>query len=69
MDMGYVFFMAEADGDLPTRAGRINAVIKELKEYPYSEIPFSEYERILEEHDLSYEKLTEREKRLIDASI
>ena len=33
-NMSYYFYMAEAEGLLPTRAGKINAVINAVKEYP-----------------------------------
>lgn len=69
MDMSYYFFMAEAEGLLPTRAGKINAVINDIKAYPRPEIGFSEFQRILESHGLRYEELTTRERRYIDASI
>lgn len=64
-----VMFYAEAEGLLPTRAGRINAVIKDLKEDPHPEITFARYREILRNHDLDYDYLTEREKRYIDASV
>lgn len=64
-----VMFYAEAEGLLPTRAGRINAAINDIKRYPGSTIEFSEFEKILNKHDLSYNQLTDREIRYINASI
>ena len=69
MDMSYCFYMAEAEGLLPTRAGKINAVINAIKKVPRPEITFSEFEEILERHGLSYEELTQREINYINASI
>lgn len=69
MDMGYVFYMAEAEGLLPTRAGKINAVINDVKAYPGFEIEFSEFEKILKKHGLQYKDLSDREIRYINASI
>ncbi len=64
-----LFFYAEAEGLLPTRAGKINAVINDIKNYPGSEIEFSEFESILNHYGLRYEDLTDREIRHINASI
>lgn len=68
-NMGYYFYMAEAEGLLPTRAGKINAVINTVKEYPRPEIEFSEFEKILENYGLRYDDLSDREIRYINASI
>jgi len=64
-----LFFYAEAEGLLPTRAGKINAVINDIKNYPGSEIEFSEFKSILNHYGLRYEDLTDREIRHINASI
>ena len=64
-----LFFYAEAEGLLPTRAGKINAVINDIKNYPGFEIEFSEFESILNHYGLRYEDLTDREIRHINASI
>ena len=68
-NISYYFYMAEAEGLLPTRAGAINAVINAVKKYPRPEIEFSEFEKILESYGLRYEELSEREIRYINASI
>jgi hypothetical protein len=63
-------FYAEAEGKLPTKAGKINAVINYINEhYSNATIEFSDFEQILHEHGLTYEELSPREKRYIDASI
>ena len=64
-----MMFYAEAEGLLPTRAGRINAAINDIKNYPAPTIEFSEFNEILEKHDLHYNQLTDREIRYINASI
>lgn len=69
MTFAETMFYAEASGLLPTRAGRINAVITTIKEYPRPEIEFSEFEKILEKHGLHYDDLSDREIRYINASI
>lgn len=69
MNIEYYFYMAEAEGLLPTRAGKINAVINAVKEYPRPEIEFSEFEKILENYGLRYDDLSDREIRYINASI
>lgn len=69
MNIEYYFYMAEAEGLLPTRAGKINAVINAVKEYPRPEIEFSEFEKILEKYGLRYDDLSDREIRYINASI
>ena len=64
-----LMFYAEAEGLLPTRAGKINAVINAIKNYPRPEIEFSEFEKILENYGLRYNDLSEREIRHINARI
>ena len=69
MDIFETFFYAEAEGLLPTRAGKINAVINEIKANPNLEIDFSTFEEILHNHGLNYEDLTNREIKYINAKI
>ncbi len=69
MTLMETLFYAEAEGLLPTRAGKINAVINAAKKYPYSRIEFSELEKLLESYGLKYSDLSEREIRYIIASI
>ena len=68
-NMSYYFYMAEAEGLLPTRAGKINAVINAVKEYPRPEIELSEFEKILESYGLRYNDLSDREIQYINTSI
>ena len=69
MDIGYVFYMAEMEGILPTRFGNINAAIADIKRHPSKSIGMEEFEGILNAHDLSFNDLTQAEKNYIDASI
>ena len=65
-----LMFYAEAEGLLPTKAGKINAVINYINNhYSNAVIEFSDFEEILHEHGLSYEELSPREIRYINASI
>lgn len=64
-----LMYYVECDGGLPTRAGKINAVIKDVKRYPYPEISMDAFEAILNEYGLTFDSLTNRERRYIEASI
>ena len=69
MTFSETMFYAEAEGLLPTRAGKINAVINAIKNYPHATIEFFEFNQLLKEYGLAYEDLSEREIRYINASI
>lgn len=69
MTFSEMMFYAEVEGLLPTRAGKINAVINAVKEYPRPEIDFSEFNQILESYGLQYDDLSDREINYINASI
>lgn len=69
MELAQMFFMAEAEGKLLTRAGKINAVIRDIKDYPAPTIGMSEFEKILNKYDLTFEMLTDREIQRINAGI
>lgn len=56
-----MLYYMECEGDMPTKTGRINAVIKEIKSTPPHHISEDEFEQILNNHDLSYEELTDRD--------
>lgn len=64
-----MLYYMECEGDMPTRAGRINAVIKEIKSIPPHHISEDEFEQVLNNYDLSYEELTYRELLFIIESI
>lgn len=69
MDMSYCFYMAESEGLLPTRAGKINAVIKDVKAYPSPTIDLPIFKKILNKHGLKYENLSKREINYINSMI
>lgn len=64
-----MLYYMECEGDIPTRTGRINAVIKEIRSTPPHHISDDEFERVLNNHGLSYEELTNRELLFIVQSI
>lgn len=65
-----VLYYAEAEGLLPTRAGKINAVINEIRNNYYGEvISQSDFEEILSHYDLTLSSLSSRELNYIEASI
>lgn len=64
-----MLYYMECEGDMPTRTGRINAVIKEIKSTPPHHISDDEFEQVLNNHGLSYEELTNRELLFIIQSI
>ena len=68
MNFSELMFYAEANGLLPTRAGKIEAVINEINNSPYI-ITDSDFEKILENNGLSRDQLTDREIRYINASL
>lgn len=67
--MDYIYFMAEAEGLLPTRAGRINAIIQDIKDQPHTRITEAQFCEIVERNGIKYSTLTDREIRYIQASI
>lgn len=64
-----MMFYAEAEGLLPTRAGRINKVIQDIKNFPHYTIDFNDFEKILKQNGLDWKNLSPRERKYIDASI
>lgn len=69
MRFAELMFYAEAEGLLPTRAGKINAVIRDIKDFPSPTIDFMQFKTILSRYDLNYDDLTDLEKRYINAKI
>lgn len=61
MDMSYVFFMAETEGLLSTRLGKINATIKDIKDYPEEVADSFVVEKILNKYGLSISDLSSKE--------
>lgn len=69
MELAEMFYYAEAEGKLPTRAGKINAVIRDIKNYPAPTIEMNEFEEILNKYGLTFKMLTDREIQRINSSI
>ena len=64
-----MLYYMECEGDIPTRTGRINAVIKEIRSTPPHHISDDEFEQVLNNYGLTYEELTNRELLFIVQSI
>lgn len=64
-----MMFYAESEGLLPTRAGKLNAVIKEIKNISDSSIDLDTFKYILKKHGLSYETLSAKEMNYITSLI
>lgn len=69
MNFFELMYYAEAEGLLPTRTGRINAVIEEIHNWSKPYITFEEFNALLEAHGLKYEDLTQRELNYIDTCV
>jgi len=67
--MPELFYYAESEGLLPTRQGKINAVIKEVRTYDPSIFDMSVLARLLDKHGISINSLTNREKRYIESAL
>lgn len=69
MDFAEMMFYAEAEGLLPTRAGKLNKTIRDVKADPRPEISLTELKRILNENDLDFDDLSQREKSYLINSL
>lgn len=69
MDFAELMFMAEAEGYLPTRAGKINAIVKAIKNYPSPVIDESTFETIVNYYGINPHSLTRRELNYINSAI
>lgn len=69
MKFSEMMFYAEAEGLLPTRAGKINAAIKEIKAYPEPSIDEHIFCEIIERNGIKFSSLSPREIRYINAYI
>lgn len=64
-----LFYMAESEGLLPTRLGKLNAVIKEIKSCPAPAIDEETFVYIMDKCNLDYKSLTQKELNYILAEI
>ena len=69
MNFAGICYFAELEGLLPTRAGKINKVIKAVKAYPAPYISSDAFEGILIGCDIDPSSLTEREMRYVNSAI
>ncbi len=69
MDFAELMFMAEAEGYLPTRTGKINAIVKAIKNYPSPVIDESTFEAIVNHYGINPHSLTRRELNYINSAI
>ena len=69
MDMSYCFYMAETEGLLPTRTGKINKLIKKVIEYPSDTIDEFAFETIANSCGIDPKTLTVREWKHINSAI
>lgn len=61
MNFPELFYMAEAEGELPTRTGRLNAVIKDIKKIPAPTIDSYTLISILNKNGIELKSLTQKE--------
>ncbi len=69
MDMTELFFMAESEGQLPTKQGKINATINTLKKIPRYRLGYEELETALEENGLTMKEISPKEIRYISSQV
>lgn len=53
--------MAESEGMLPTRLGKLNAAIKDFRNHPSPTIETETFINIMNKHGLDYKSLTQTE--------
>lgn len=61
MNFPELFYMAEAAGELPTRTGRLNAVIKDIKNVPTPTVDSDTLISILNKNGIELKTLTQKE--------
>jgi len=69
MDFAEMMFYAEAEGLLPTRLGKLNKTIKDVKADPRSAMSLTELRWILNKNGLEYDDLSQKEKDYIINSL
>ncbi len=65
MNFPELMFYAESNGDLPTRRGRLNAVIKDIKAVPTPTIDSDTLISILTKNGIDIKDLTQEEFRYV----
>lgn len=69
MDFAEMMFYAEAEGLLPTRLGKLNKTIRDVKADPRPEISLIELKQILNENGLDFDDLSQSEKAYLINSL
>ena len=69
MDFAEMMFYAEAEGLLPTRAGKLNKTIKDVKADPRPEISLTELRWFLNRNGLEFDNLSQKEKEYLIKSL
>ena len=69
MKFAEMMYYAEAEGLLPTRVGKINAAIADIKADPRPWVDEDDMKIIFKKHGLDYYKLSPREVRYINSKI
>lgn len=64
-----LMYYAECEGILPTRIGKINAIIKDIKAYPEPSIDEKTFIDICNSHGIDYKDFSINEFKYILASI
>jgi glycine cleavage system regulatory protein len=67
--MPELFYYAESEGLLPTRQGKINAVIRKVRTYDPTNFTMNELAYLLDKHNINIESLSSQEKRYIEACL
>ena len=69
MDFAEMMFYAEAEGLLPTRAGKLNKTIRDVKADPRPEISLTELRWFLNKNGLEFDNLSQKEKEYLIKSL
>ena len=69
MTFAEMMFYAEAEGLLPTRAGKLNKTIKDVKADPRPEISLTELRWFLNKNGLEFDNLSQKEKEYLIKSL
>ena len=64
-----MMFYAEAEGLLPTRLGKLNKTIKDVKADPRPEISLTELRWFLNKNGLEFDNLSQKEKEYLIKSL
>jgi len=68
-DFAEIMFYAEAEGLLPSRAGKLNKTIKDVRADPRPEISLIELKQILNKNGLEFDNLSQKEKEYLINSL